>query len=79
MLELGENSERPFAFNARDGGLFLFSSACGITAIAAKVTVTVWRPELLLRASLVRVEDELRRGVAADLSRRPLSKISVTI
>ena len=28
----------------------------------------MWPPELRLRASLVRAEDELRRGVAADLS-----------
>jgi hypothetical protein len=34
----------------------------------ACITVTVWPPELLLRASPVRAEDELRRGVAADLS-----------
>src|SRR5271170_2360188 len=35
--------------------------------LVACITVTVWPPELL-RASLVRAEDELRRGVAADLS-----------
>jgi len=35
--------------------------------LVAYITVTVWLPELL-RASLVRIEDELRASVAADLS-----------